>query len=64
MFRNERKDRIEMNMATSTLDTIVKTLYTGNTEITIENVQDLLEASNYLQARELNLKCIEVYSFG
>jgi len=59
MFRNEKKDRIEMNMTTETLKNVVKTLYTGHTDINIENVQDLLEASNYLQAKELNNKCIE-----
>ena len=48
-----------MNMSTSTLRIVVKTLYTGHTDITIDNVQDLLEASNYLQARELNMRCIE-----
>ena len=59
MFRNEKKERIDMNMTTETLKIIVKTLYTGQTDIHIENVQDLLEASNYLQAKELNVKCIE-----
>jgi len=59
MFRNERKDRIEMNMSTQTLKIVVKTLYTGQTDISIENVQDLLEASNYLQAKELNERCVE-----
>ena len=77
-----------MNMTTETLKNVVKTLYTGHTDINIENVQvsllsimihkclwfpclfipmsiyliylqDLLEASNYLQAKELNNKCIE-----
>ena len=48
-----------MNMTTETLNIVVKTLYTGHTDINIENVQDLLEASNYLQAKELNMKCIE-----
>ena len=32
---------------------------TGKTDINIDNVQDLLEASNYLQAKELNTRCIE-----
>ena len=59
MFRNEKKERIDMNMTTETLRVIVKTLYTGQTDINIDNVQDLLEASNYLQAKELNMKCIE-----
>ena len=59
MFRNEKKERIDMNMTTETLKIIVKTLYTGQTDINIDNVQDLLEASNYLQAKELNVKCIE-----
>ena len=59
MFRNEKKERIDMNMTTETLKIIVKTLYTGQTDIHIDNVQDLLEASNYLQAKELNVKCIE-----
>merc|ERR1719180_516352 len=59
MFRNEKKERIDMNMTTETLRIIVKTLYTGQTDINIDNVQDLLEASNYLQAKELNMKCIE-----
>ena len=59
MFRNEKKDRIDMNMTTETLTIVVKTLYTGQTDISIDNVQDLLEASNYLQAKELNMKCIE-----
>ena len=39
MFRNEKKDRIEMNMTTETLKNVVKTLYTGHTDINIENVQ-------------------------
>ena len=32
---------------------------TGKTDINIDNVQDLLEASNYLQAKELNTRCVE-----
>lgn len=59
MFRNEKKEKIEMNISTETLKTVVKTLYTGKTDINIENVQDLLEASNYLQIRDLNTKCVE-----
>jgi len=59
MFRNEKKDRIEMNITADTLKMVVKTLYTGKTDINIDNVQDLLEASNYLQIRELNEKCID-----
>ena len=59
MFRNEKKEKIEMNIGTETLKTVVKTLYTGKTDINIENVQDLLEASNYLQIRDLNTKCVE-----
>ena len=59
MFRNEKKERIDMNMTTETLRIIVKTLYTGQTDINIDNVQDLLEASNYLQAKELNTRCVE-----
>jgi len=59
MFRNEKKERIEMNMSTETLKIVVRTLYTGKTDINIENVQDLLEASNYLQAKEMNTRCVE-----
>ena len=32
---------------------------TGKTDINIDNVQDLLEASNYLQTKELNKRCVE-----
>ena len=39
MFRNEKKDRIQMNMPTETLKIVVRTLYTGQTDIHIENVQ-------------------------
>lgn len=59
MFRNEKKDRIEMNISADTLRTVVKTLYTGKTDVNIENVQDLLEASNYLQIKDLNVKCVD-----
>ena len=59
MFRNEKKDRIEMNISADTLRMVVRTLYTGKTEINIDNVQDLLEASNYLQIKDLNEKCVD-----
>jgi len=59
MFRNEKKDRIEMNISVDTLRTVVKTMYTGKTDINIDNVQDLLEASNYLQIKDLNVKCVD-----
>eukprot|EP00092_Neocalanus_flemingeri_P022961 GFUD01024893.1.p1 GENE.GFUD01024893.1~~GFUD01024893.1.p1 ORF type:complete len:633 (+),score=228.00 GFUD01024893.1:113-1900(+) len=59
MFRNEKKERIEMNISAETLRTVVKTLYTGKTVINIDNVQDLLEASNYLQIKDLNVKCVD-----
>ena len=36
MFRNEKKERIDMNMTTETLRIIVKTLYTGQTDINID----------------------------
>ena len=32
---------------------------TGKADINIDNVQDLLEASNYLQTKELNKRCVE-----
>lgn len=32
---------------------------TGKTDINIDNVQDLLEASNYLQTKALNTRCVE-----
>ena len=32
---------------------------TGKTDINIDNVQDLLEASNYLQTKNLNTRCVE-----
>ena len=38
---------------------ILFTADTGQTDISIDNVQDLLEASNYLQAKELNERCVE-----
>ena len=59
MFRNEKKDRIEMNISADTLRMVVRTLYTGKTEINIDNVQDMLEASNYLQIKDLNEKCVD-----
>ena len=51
MFRAEKKDKIEMKMNKATLKNIVSSLYTGRTEINTANVQDLLEASNYLQIK-------------
>ena len=36
MFRNEKKDRIDMNMTTETLKIVVGTLYTGQTDISID----------------------------
>ena len=59
MFRNEKKDRIDMNISADTLRMVVKTLYTGKTDINIESVQDLLEASNYLQIKDLNIRCVD-----
>ena len=60
MFRSEKKSRIVMNnMSTETLRVIVKTLYTGQLDININSAQDLLEASNFLQVTQLNLKCEE-----
>jgi len=59
MFRTERAERIEMNMSTATLNTVVRHLYTGLTLITTENIQDLLEAANYLQIKELSTRCVD-----
>jgi len=59
MFRNEKKEKIEMNLTAATLRTVVRTLYTGKTEINTENIQDLLEASNYLQIRDLSTRCVD-----
>ena len=59
MFRNEKKEKIEMNLTAATLRTVVRTLYTGKTDISTENIQDLLEASNYLQIKDLSAKCVD-----
>jgi len=59
MFRNEKKDKIEMNISADILRVVVKTLYTGKTDINTDNIQDLLEASNYLQIKELSAKCVD-----
>jgi len=59
MFRNERKEKIEMNFTSDILRNVVKTIYTGKTDINTENIQDLLEASNYLQIKSLSSKCCD-----
>lgn len=59
MFRAEKKDKIEMKMNKATLKNIVSSLYTGRTEINTANVQDLLEASNYLQIKDLTSRCVD-----
>merc|ERR1719419_383027 len=48
-----------MNLTAATLRTVVRTLYTGKTDISTENIQDLLEASNYLQIKDLSAKCVD-----
>ena len=58
MFRNEKKDRIEMNMTTETLKNVVKTLYTGHTDINIENVQVSL------LSKMINVNDSHVYLFN
>jgi len=59
MFRSEKKDSIDMTMSKATLKNIVSSLYTGRAEVNINNVQDLLEASNYLQIKDLNSRCVD-----
>jgi hypothetical protein len=59
MFRNEKKEKIDMNLSAETLRTVVRTMYTGRTELTTDNIQDLIEASNYLQIRDLSAKCVD-----
>ena len=41
------------------INNICNSADTGKTDINIDNVQDLLEASNYLQTKELNKRCVE-----
>ncbi|XP_023348300.1 kelch-like protein 22 [Eurytemora carolleeae] len=58
LFRNEKKDEVTIDICSySTLSTILKYFYTGSSEITIENVQDILVAANFLQVKELIRKC-------
>lgn len=59
MFRNEKKEKIDMNLSAETLRTVVRTMYTGRTDLTTDNIQDLIEASNYLQIRDLSAKCVD-----
>jgi len=46
-------------LSKETLKVVVKFLYMGKVEIKNENVQDLLEASNYLQIKEMYEKCVD-----
>jgi len=58
LFRNDKKDEAHIDICSSdTLRVIIKYFYTGQSEITIENVQDILIASNFLQVTELMNKC-------
>ena len=57
LFRQEETDFVHLDFSGETMKTILHYLYTGEVEITGENVQDLLMAANYLLITELVSDC-------
>lgn len=61
LFRNEETKEVKIEVCSyHTLTTIIHYFYTGKPELTLDNVQDVLVASNFLQVKELITKCSDL----
>ena len=59
LLRQEETDFVHLDFSGETMKTILQYLYTGDVEISGENVQDLLMAANYLLITDLVSHCIK-----
>ena len=57
LFRQEDQDSVQLHFPGDSIRTCVQFLYTGQVQVTGENVQDLLMAANYLFINKLVSLC-------